>query len=427
MNEYGVAAHWRYKEGYTRDRSARSFDEKLTWLREMLDWQQEMSDPQEFMESVKLDLFESEVFCFTPTGEVISLRARSTPLDFAYAIHTEVGNHCVGAKVNGSIVPLTYTLQMGDRVEILTNKNASPSRDWLTIVQTPRARSKIRAHFAKITRNDDLEHGRDLVIREARKDGIRLSGAKMAPALEEVAAALSYKTADEMYVAVGAGNLSAKQVLNKAVRILNKAGSLESDKPDGKQGEASQTMASIIGQASSPQKSKKQSVNKTGVIVKGIDDVFVRLSRCCNPLPGDDIIGFITRGRGVSVHRTDCPNATDLRRNPERIIEVAWEGQIEAVYQVEIYIEAIDRLRLLQDIVMFLADLGVNIVSCTTTTHKDDIVEMRFVFEVSDLGKIGSILSGVKSIEGVFDASRVLPTAGKDGQAPSKRKGSEQS
>ena len=163
MNEYGVAAHWRYKEGASKDRAARSFDEKLTWLREMLDWQQETNDPQEFMESLKVDLFESEVFCFTPKGEVISLRARSTPLDFAYAIHTEVGNHCVGAKVNGSIVPLTYTLQMGDRVEILTQKNASPSRDWLSIVNTPRARSKIRAYFAKITRNDDFERGRDYI------------------------------------------------------------------------------------------------------------------------------------------------------------------------------------------------------------------------------------------------------------------------
>lgn len=179
MNEYGVAAHWRYKEGATKDRAARSFDEKLTWLREMLDWQQETSDPQEFMESLKVDLFESEVFCFTPKGEVISLRARSTPLDFAYAIHTEVGNHCVGAKVNGSIVPLTYTLQMGDRVEILTHKNASPSRDWLSIVNTPRARSKIRAYFAKITRNDDLERGRDYIVREARKNGVTLSSAKM--------------------------------------------------------------------------------------------------------------------------------------------------------------------------------------------------------------------------------------------------------
>ena len=413
MNEYGVAAHWRYKEGATKDRAARSFDEKLTWLREMLDWQQETSDPQEFMESLKVDLFESEVFCFTPKGEVISLRARSTPLDFAYAIHTEVGNHCVGAKVNGSIVPLTYTLQMGDRVEILTHKNASPSRDWLSIVNTPRARSKIRAHFAKITRNDDLERGRDYIVREARKNGVTLSSAKMAPAFAEVAEALNFKNADEMYVAVGAGNLSPKQVMHRAVRIINKAagaGSIAAAEPATEH----IVLPEVTPRGEGKRKGKKSTHNKTGVIVKGLDDVYVRLSHCCNPLPGDDIIGFITRGRGVSVHRSDCPNADDLRRNPERIIEVAWEGETEAVYQVEIYIEAIDRLRLLQDIVMFLADSGVNIVSCTTTTHKDDIVEMRFVFEVSDLAIVNRILSDTKKIDGVFGASRVLPGKQKD-------------
>ena len=408
MNEYGVAAHWRYKEGASKDRAARSFDEKLTWLREMLDWQQETNDPQEFMESLKVDLFESEVFCFTPKGEVISLRARSTPLDFAYAIHTEVGNHCVGAKVNGSIVPLTYTLQMGDRVEILTQKNASPSRDWLSIVNTPRARSKIRAYFAKITRNDDLERGRDYIVREARKNGVTLSSGKMAPAFAEVAASLNYKGADDMYIAVGAGNLSPKQVMHRALRILNKTSAEESAPAPSTIEHVA--LSNVTPQAASKRKRKKSAHNKAGVIVKGLDDVFVRLSHCCNPLPGDEIIGFITRGRGVSVHRADCPNADDLRRNPERIIEVAWEGEIEAVYQVEIYIEAIDRLRLLQDIVMFLADSGVNIVSCTTTTHKDDIVEMRFVFEVSDLAVVNRILSDVKHIDGVFGASRVLPS-----------------
>ncbi len=408
MNEYGVAAHWRYKEGAAKDRAARSFDEKLTWLREMLDWQQETSDPQEFMESLKAGLFESEVFCFTPKGEVISLCARSTPLDFAYAIHTEVGNHCVGAKVNGSIVPLTYTLQMGDRVEILTQKNASPSRDWLSIVNTPRARSKIRAHFAKITRNDDLERGRDYIVREARKNGVTLSSGKMAPAFAEVASSLNYKNVDEMYVAVGAGNLSPKQVMHRAVRILNKTSVEEAVPVEATVEHVS--FPDVTPRGEGKRRRKKSAHNKTGVVVKGLDDVFVRLSHCCNPLPGDDIIGFITRGRGVSVHRADCPNAEDLRRNPERIIEVAWEGEIEAVYQVEIYIEAIDRLRLLQDIVMFLADSGVNIVSCTTTTHKDDIVEMRFVFEVSDLAIVNRILSDTKKIDGVFGASRVLPS-----------------
>lgn len=407
MNEYGVAAHWRYKERSSKDRSVRSFDEKLTWLREMLDWQQELNDPHEFMESLKVDLFESEVFCFTPKGEVISLRARSTPLDFAYAIHTEVGNHCVGAKVNGSIVPLTYTLQMGDRVEILTQKSASPSRDWLTIVKTPRARSKIRSYFSKITRNDDLEHGRDLVIRESRKDGLTVSGARMNPALEEVASLLNYKDVDEMLVIVGSGKLSPKQVSHRMMHVLNKTGN-DDARTGGEMNDLGLANAVPVP-TRAQQRRKKRANNKTGVIVKGLDDVFVRLSHCCNPLPGDDIIGFITRGRGVSVHRADCPNAADLRKNPERIIEVYWEDEAQSTYQVEIYIEAVDRLRLLQDIVMFLADSGVNIVSSSSTTHKDDIVEMRFLFEVSDLGKIDNILNDLTFIDGVFGASRVLP------------------
>ena len=420
MNEYGIAAHWRYKEGASRDKSARSFDEKLTWLREMLDWQQETSDPHEFMEALKVDLFESEVFCFTPKGEVISLRARSTPLDFAYAIHTEVGNHCVGAKVNGSIVPLTYTLQMGDRVEILTQKNASPSRDWLTIVKTPRARSKIRSYFSKITRNDDLERGRDLVIRESRKDGLTMSGAKMTPALEEVAIGLNFKSSDEMLVTVGAGKLSAKQVSHRMMRVLNKAhGDEEEASPVLNQLDL--TSGAVTPTRAQTRKSRKAN-NKTGVVVKGLDDVFVRLSRCCNPLPGDDIIGFITRGRGVSVHRADCPNAEDLKRDPERMIDVAWEDDVESTYQVEIFIEAIDRMRLLQDIVIFLADSGVNILSSSTTTHKDDIVEMRFLFEVSDMATIDQILKDVTFIDGVFGASRMLPNAGSQSGSDKKKK-----
>jgi guanosine-3',5'-bis(diphosphate) 3'-pyrophosphohydrolase len=407
MNEYGVAAHWRYKEGGSSKGSNRDFDQKLTWLREMLDWQQETEDPHEFMESLKVDLFENEVFCFTPKGEVISLRAESTPLDFAYAIHTEVGNHCVGAKVNGAIVPLTRTLQTGDRVEILTQKNAKPSRDWLNIVRSPRARSKIRAYFSKVTRNDDIERGRDLVIKEVRKDGLSIAASKLTPVMEKVAVELGFSNTDEMLVTVGGGKFSPKQVSHHILRALNQ------DSATG------QGTAPVIGQfglqgsstipATEHRKRPRNAHNKTGVVVKGIDDVYVRLSRCCNPLPGDDIIGFITRGRGVSVHRADCPNAADLKKNPERMIEVSWESDIESSYQVEIYIEAIDRLRLLQDIVMTLADQGVNILSSSTTTHKDDIVEMHFLFEVSETDRIEDILKSLKGIEGVFDATRKLP------------------
>ncbi len=419
MNEYGVAAHWRYKEG-GQSGGGNDFDAKLTWLREMLDWQQETEDPHEFMESLKVDLFENEVFCFTPKGEVISLRAESTPLDFAYAIHTEVGNHCVGAKVNGVIVPLTRTLQTGDRVEILTQKNAQPSRGWLNVVRSPRARSKIRNYFSRISRNDDLEHGRELVVRETRKDGLSIAASKLTPALQQVAKDMNYADMDELLVVVGSGKLSPKQVSHRILRVLNK-GHEEVSNADpvidqlGLKGVSTTTKPAAVGH-------KHKTVhNKTGIIVRGIDDVYVRLSRCCNPLPGDDIIGFITRGRGVSVHRGDCPNAADLKRDPDRMIEVAWEGAVQSTYQVEILIEAVDRLRLLQDVIMVLADQGVNILSSSTTTHKDDIVEMRFLFEVSETERIERILSSLRGVEGVFDAQRRLPSSN-EGQSGKKKK-----
>ncbi len=410
FNEYGIAAHWRYKEGDSRGKAGRSFDQKMQWLREMLEWQQETDDPKEFMEGLRVDLFDNEVFVFTPKGEVRSLKAGSTPLDFAYAIHTEVGNHCIGAKVNGAIVPLVYQLQNGDRVEILTQKNASPSRDWLNVVVTPSARSKIRGYFSKASRSDDLLEGRDVLAKEARKEGLGISNARSTQALKKIAAELNYVDVDEMMVAVGAKKLSARQITNKMIVILNKEAQA--------QGAAQEVQKKTLsledlglnggGQRTASRRKKKKSSN-SGVNVKGLDDVFVRLSRCCNPVPGDEIIGFITRGRGVSVHRADCPNARDLTRDPERMIDVSWEDDVQANYQVEIFIEAIDRLRLLQDITIYLADQGVNIVSCQTITHKDDIVEMRFLFEVSDISRIEKILREVLSIEGVFGARRMLP------------------
>ncbi len=408
MNEYGVAAHWRYKEGGggSAGKDKRSFDQKLTWLREMLDWQQEMEDPREFMDSLKVDLFENEVFAFTPKGEVISLRAGATPLDFAYSIHTEVGNHCVGAKVNGSIVPLTYTLQNGDRVEILTQKNASPSLDWVNIARTPRARAKIRTYFSKASRNDDLERGRDFILKEVRKDGLGVASSKVLKTLDEVASELNFGSADEMMVAVGAGKLSPKQVSHRVMRVMSRATSQAAAQTADP---LSQVKVPAAKGGSHPKGRKR---NNAGVQVPGLDDVFVRLSHCCNPVPGDEIIGFITRGRGVSVHRADCPNAKDLTRSPERMIEVAWEKDVHSSYQVEIFVEAIDRLRLLQDIVVFLADQGVNIVSCATTTHHDDIVEMRFLFEMADTERIEEILHNLLTVDGVFGAKRMLPAPG---------------
>lgn len=407
FNEFGIAAHWRYKEGGGATRGARKFDEKMQWLREMLEWQQETDDPHEFMESLKTDLFDSEVFVFTPKGEVLSLKARSTPLDFAYAIHTEVGNHCVGAKVNGVIVPLAYQLQNGDRVEILTQKNAGPSRDWLNIVQTPSARAKIRSYFSKVTRSDDLVQGRELLTREARKDGYGISNARSTQALKRIAAELSYADVDEMLVAIGAGKMSAKQIANRLSRTLSKEALGEEESALPKQPTLEQLGLTPGGTRAAQRRRKKASSNN-GIEVVGVEDVYVRLSQCCNPVPGDEIIGFITRGRGVSVHRADCPNVADLKRDPSRLIEVRWAKEIAASFQVEIFIEAVDRLRLLQDVTIFLADQGVNILSCQTVTNKDDLVEMRFLFEVSDTERIDKILREILTVEGVFGARRVV-------------------
>ncbi len=396
--EYGVAAHWRYKEGARGDES---FDERLAWLRQMLEWQTELKDPREFMEALKIDLFEEEVFVFTPKGDVISLKRGSTPIDFAYAIHTEVGNRTVGAKVNGSIVPLAYELQMGDRVEILTNKNAKPSRDWLNIVRTSSARSKIRSYFSKVSRVDDLQHGRDELAKVMRKHGLGIGSKAAEKALDAVAEEMNYAKGEDLLAQIGAGKLSAKLVGTRLLKHMSKGG----ESPEAcKQSDDSSASAEL---QVPPRKTRRRPGG--GVVVKGIDDVLVRLARCCNPVPGDEILGFVTRGRGVSVHRTSCPNAGELLATPERLIEVEWDTCSKATYQVEIHIEALDRLRLLQDVTMAIAESGVNILSSATTTHKDGIVDMRFLFEIGEMARLDALLRDVRAVEGVFEARRMLP------------------
>jgi GTP pyrophosphokinase len=408
-SEYGVAAHWRYKEA-RHSPSEAEIDEQLSWLRQMLDWTDDDVEPREFMESLRLDLTYSEVFVFTPKGEVIRLRAGSTPIDFAYAIHTEVGNHCVGAKVNGNIVPLTYELQMGDRVEVLTLKNSGPSRDWLNIVKTPSARSKIRAYFSRINKDDDILRGRELLGREMRKHGVGASSGRAAKAVRAVAEKMGHKDPDDLMALIGTGKQSPRQVANKLLKEITseRQGSTEQTEAERLLG-ISTTDASVLEPLHvKPTRSPKGS---SGIIVKGLSDVLVRLSHCCNPVPGDDIIGFVTRGRGVTIHRTNCPNARALMGSPERIIEVEWANDVSSheVYKVEIFIEAIDRLRLYQDVTVALGSSGVNILSATMTTHKDGIVEMRYLFEVSEIAHIEKILRELRGIEGVIDARRTMP------------------
>lgn len=407
-SEYGVAAHWRYKEkGSTA--SATDMDKQLAWLRQMIDWQDEEQNSREFLKDLKVDLAQSEVFVFTPKGEVKSMRAGSTPVDFAYAIHTEVGNHCVGAKVNGSIVPLTYKLKLGDRVDILTQKSASPSRDWLNFVRTPSARSKINAYFNKIGRGDNLQHGHDKLTREMRKHGMGISSAQSMRAMRTVAEHLGYKDSDEMLVNIGAGKESAQHVANRLLKILVDRGTEESQSDViGASPMSTGKMPPMLTSVKRPKRHETHSNN--GVVVKGLNDVLVRLSRCCNPVPGDNIVGFVTRGRGVSVHREDCPNAKKLMEEPERIIEVSWEDSpsTDISYQIEIYLEALDRQYLLRDVANVLSEEGANVLSSSTTSHRDGMNEMRFLFEVSDVGHIDTILNRLRAVEGVFDARRMM-------------------
>ncbi|MCL2379689.1 MAG: bifunctional (p)ppGpp synthetase/guanosine-3',5'-bis(diphosphate) 3'-pyrophosphohydrolase [Coriobacteriia bacterium] len=426
--EYGIAAHWRYKEGKSASDDEK-LDDRLSWLRQILDWQNETSDPIEFMDALRIDLFDEEVFVFTPEGDVKSLKKGATPLDFAYSIHTEVGHQTVGAKVNGTIVPLAYHLEMGDQIEILTNKNSSPSRDWLDIVATSSARSKIRSYLSKATRVDDVGRGRDMLMKIMRKHGVSIATRKVEKELDQVARAMHYKTCEDLYAQIGSSKLSARLVGTRLLKQLSESGMLRADskgakalaaetafdKPGGAThpGRAEQAVQFDLDTPMlAPRSARKPKPTGGGVRVAGIDDVLVRLSKCCNPVPGDEIVGFVTRGRGVSVHRESCPNVGDLSDTPERFILVEWDRSAVATYHIEVFIQALDRLRLLQDVTMRIAESGVNILSSSTTTHKDGIVDMRFLFETGEMSNLNALLSSLRGVEGVFVARRMLPGEG---------------
>ena len=413
--EYGIAAHWLYKESggsQAKNQGENSLDAQLAWLKRTLEWQDaEGLDPQEYINALKIDLFDDEVFVFTPKGEVMSLKAGATPIDFAYAIHTEVGNHCIGAKVDGMVVPLSHELSMGDRVEILTQKNASPSRDWLNIVKTPSARSKIRSYFSKITRSDDEASGRDMLAKEMRKHGYGISTARSVRAIKEVARTLGYPKEGDLFAAIGTNKLTARQITNKISALLEKANdpSVEAEK---------RALLSLKTPMTAPRSArltekKKQAASQKGIIVQdGEVDMLVHLSRCCNPVVGDDIVGFVTRGRGVSVHRRDCPNCADLTRTPERMIDVRWDTAVASLFQVEVVIEAIDRMRLLGDVTICFSDSGANILSSNTQSNRDGTTQMRFLLELSEISHLDNVLRRAKGIEGVIDARRLKPGEG---------------
>lgn len=416
--EYGIAAHWLYKQAGNsegdKDARAQSFDTQLKLLGRTLEWaqQDDMSDPKEFLDALKIDLFEDEVFVFTPRGEVMTLRAGSTPLDFAYSVHTEVGNHCIGTKVNGSVVPLSYELQMGDRVEILTQNNASPSRDWLSIVKTPSARAKIRSYFSKITKADDAASGRDQLARVLRKIGLGISTPRTTRALAKVAPTLGFASTDDLFVSIANGKTSPRMVANKVQALLGEGTSSQKTAEQ-------MALASLSGRsnmprlgraARTPSKPDQKSRPNNGVVVDGSEgEVLVRLARCCSPVMGDDIVGFITRGRGVSVHRADCPNVAELKRDPGRMIGVHWDVKQSSVSQVEIAIDAVDRFRLLQDIVGAVSDSGANIIASGSRSGRGGQVTMRFLVQLGEIGRLDALLAMVRGVDGVLEARRARP------------------
>jgi GTP pyrophosphokinase len=384
--EYGIAAHWGYKEHEPAD--------DLLWLQRMVDWQQEANDPSEFMETLKTDLEHDEVFVFTPKGKVVTLASGATPVDFAYAIHTDVGHRCIGARVNGRLVPLDSTLASGDTVEIFTSKveGAGPSRDWLQFVHTPRARTKIRQWFSRERRVDAIDNGREELAKALRKEGLPVQRLVSSKALQDVAGSMHYVDLEALYAAIGERHVSAKAVVQRMQRELR--------------GGEEQLPVTTTRPPVAPRRRERR---VTGVHVEGLDDVMVRLSRCCTPVPGDEIIGFVTRGRGVSVHRSDCANAAGLVGHAERLIDVEWDHDQPATYVVSIEVEALDRSNLLRDVAQALSEHHVNILSCTSQTSSDRVARFRFEFELADPSHLDSILVAVKRIDSVFAAYRLLP------------------
>jgi GTP diphosphokinase / guanosine-3',5'-bis(diphosphate) 3'-diphosphatase len=394
--EWGVAAHYGYKEGTPAT--------DIAWLNRIVDWQQETSDPAHFMAGLKEDLDQDEVFVFTPKGKVVTLPVGSTSVDFAYAVHTEVGHSCIGARVNGRLVPLDTTLTSGDTCEIFTSKveNAGPTRDWLQFVVSPRARNKIRQWFSRERREDSIESGREELMGEFRREGLPVAKLLESEALREEIKVMGLADLEGLLVAIGEHHVSPRTVAQRVARRL-------------RSGDEDEQLPSTVRPG---QRRRRQS--SVGVHVEGLDDVMVRLSRCCTPVPGDEILGFVTRGRGVSVHRADCANAASLGATQEaRLIEVDWDSDSGGNFVVSVEVKALDRSRLLRDVANALSDQHVNIVACSTHTGSDRIAKMRFDFELGDPNHLEAVLRMIKTIDSVYDAYRVVPGGKKNAESSS--------
>ena len=386
--EWGVAAHWAYKDGNeTPD---------IDWLNRIIDWQSDVVDPAQFMENLKTDLDQDEIFVFTPKGRVVALPLGSCPVDFAYSVHNEIGNACIGARVNGRLVPLTHQLKSGDTCEIFTSKvdTASPSKEWLDFVASPKARNKIKQWFSRERREDLIEAGREDLSRELRRERLPVNRVLEGPQMEAEMAALNYSDLDTLLAAIGEGHVGARAIAQRLTQRFQSGDSEE------------RLPASVRRPAELRRKG-----NNVGVHVEGFDDVMVRLSKCCTPVPGDEIMGFITRGRGVSVHRSDCANAGSFADDQSsRLVDVEWDGSsVGTVFRAGVEVVALDRSRLLRDVANALSEQHVNIVACSTHTGGDRVAKMHFEFELADPGHLDSVLRTIKRIDGVYDAFRSVP------------------
>ncbi len=391
--EYGVAAHWKYKEIGSDGKI--SSEDDLVWLKHLSDWQHETADPSEFLDALRFEIGAKEVYAFTPKGRVIGLSTGATPVDFAYAVHTEIGHKTMGAKVNGRLVPLETQLHSGDVVEILTSKSqdASPSQDWLQFVQSQRAKSKIKAWFQAERKDDAIERGKDLLAKALRKQNLPIQRALATDSLLKITSDLRYGEPSDLYAAIGDNHISAQSVVEKM------AAALSADE------DAEEPVFELPNRPAT-----KTRTGDSGILVRGDADVMVKLARCCTPVPGDEILGFITRANGVSVHRSDCKNADDLRGQAERLIEVTWDISAKSLFLVQIQIEALDRGGLLSDVTRVLSEHHVNILSASVSTRADRVALSRFVFEMSNPAALDSLLNSVRRIDNVYDVYRVSNT-----------------
>lgn len=394
--EFGVAAHWMYKDRMATGKSVDKLsvqDTDMAWLAHISDWQAETEDPGEFLDSLRFEIGAKEVYVFTPKGRVIGLPSGATPIDFAYAVHTEIGHRTMGAKVNGRLVPLESKLSSGDVIEILTSKNpdAGPSKDWLNFVQSTRTRNKIKQWFTKERRDEAIEQGRDAIARAMRKQNLPLQKLMTQDSLAEVASTLRYEDVSMLYAAVGEGHVSTQSVIEKILSSIHEDGDTEE--------------VEFVFPTRGPSKPLLHS--DSGVLVRGAPDILVKLAKCCTPVPGDAISGFVTRGQGVSVHQTSCHNVQNMLNEPERMIEVEWSPSSKSVFLVQIQIEALDRSGLLSDVTRVLSEHHVNILSATVSTSQDRLALSRFVFEMSDVTHLDRVLNAVRRIDAVYDVYRV--------------------